>query len=119
MSNSKIQEVFNRIKESKQEQKKIRDMYKDALANSAEYQEVSEKLKELKQRKKELEDKIKQDFQKEFEKLETLKADIENDQQVLSDLVLSQVSKGENVEVADENNIQYEPVFSVKFKKRQ
>ena len=116
---SKIQEVFNRIQEAKQEQKKIRDMYKDALANSAEYQEVSEKLKEFKQKKKELEDKIKQDFHKEFEKLETLKADIENDQQVLSDLALSKVSQGEKIEVADQNNVQYEPVFSVKFKKRQ
>lgn len=116
---SKIQDVFNRIQEAKQEQKKIRDMYKDALANSAKYQEVAEKLKELKQKKKELEEDIKQDFRQEFEKLETLKADIENDQQVLSDLALSKVSKGENVEVADQNNIQYDPVFSVKFKKRQ
>jgi len=114
---SKIQEVFNRIQEAKQEQKKIRDMYKDALANSAKYQEVVEKLKELKQKKKELEDDIKQDFHQEFDKLETLKADIENDQQVLSDLALSKVSKGESIAVADQNNVQYEPVFSVKFKK--
>lgn len=93
-------------------------MYKDALSNSEKYQEVLEKLKELKQKKKSLEDTIKQDFQKEFDKLETLKADIENDQQILSDLALGKVSKGEKIEIEDQNNVSYEPVFSVKFKKR-
>ncbi len=114
----KIQEVFDRIQESKKEQKKLRDMYKDALANSQKYQELSEKLKELKEKKKTLENDLKQEFQKEFEKLEILKAEIENDQQVLNDLALSKVSKGEEVRVEDQNNTSYEPIFSVKFKKR-
>ncbi len=114
---SKIQETFNRIQEAKQEQKKIRDMYKDALANSERYQKTVEELKELREKKKKIESDIKEDFRKEFDKLETLKADLENDRQILSDLALSKVAKGEKIEVADGNNTQYEPVFSVRFKK--
>ncbi|HMB65874.1 MAG TPA: hypothetical protein VKO42_03270 [Patescibacteria group bacterium] len=114
----KIQEVFNRIQETKKEQKKIRDMYKDALANSEKYQKISEKLKELKEEKKKQEENIKEDFSKELDKLDTLKADLENDRQIMSDLVLNKISQGEKVEISDQNNTQYEPVFSVKFKKR-
>ncbi len=114
---SKIQEIFIRIQETKKEQKKIRDMYKDALVNSQEYQEVTEELKNLKEKKKKIENSIKQDFVKEFEKMDTLKSDMENDYQLLSDLAINKVTKGEAIEVSDENKTKYEPIFSVKFKK--
>lgn len=117
MSN-KIQEVFNRIQESKKEQKKIKDMYRDALSVSEKYQATLEELKELKEKKKKIENGIQDDFGKEFEKLETFKADIQNDQQILSDLAISKVSKGERIEIEDQNNVSYEPIFSVRFRKK-
>jgi predicted nuclease with TOPRIM domain len=114
---SKIQEVFNRIQQTKKEQKKIRDMYKDALANSSKYKETTEKLKELKEKKKEIENDIKADFSQEFDKMETLKADIKNDQELISDISITKVSKGEKISIQDENNVSYEPVFTVRFRK--
>jgi uncharacterized phage infection (PIP) family protein YhgE len=115
---SKIQEVFNRIQETKKEQKKIKDMYRDSLVNSESYQKTVEELKELREKKKKIEASIQDDFRKEFDKLDTLKADMENDSQVLSDLAISKVSRGEKIEIMDQYNTQYEPIFSVRFKKQ-
>lgn len=113
----KLQEVFNRINESKKEQKKIRDSYKDALIQSQEHQRITEELKTLREKKKEIENAIKLDFSKEFDRLDTLKLDIENDTMLLSDAALTQFVNGEQIEVVDENEQKYEPIFIVKFKK--
>lgn len=114
---SKVQEVFNRIQKSKKEQKEIKIMYSDALALHQEHQKINEELKALKEKKKKIEDSIRDDFGSEFSKLETLKVDIENDKLLLSDAALTQLMKGETVEVVDEKEQKYEPLFSVRFKK--
>ena len=112
-----LQEVFNRIQKTKQEQKEIKSMYKDALTNSQVYQKTVEELKEMKEKKKKIEDQIREDFRHEFDKLENLKADIENDNLLLSDAALTKLMKGETVEVVDDHENRYEPVFSVRFKR--
>jgi len=114
-----IQKIFDRIQASKKEQKEIKKAYRDALKNSRRYQEVNEELKNLREKKKSIEEEVKQEFSTEMDKLETLKADIENDQMLLSDAALSLVANGKAVEIKDNNEIKYEPVFSVKFKKAQ
>jgi len=40
-----------------------------------------------------------------------------NDNQLLSDIAMSQVAKGEKIEISDEYETKYEPIFSVRFKK--
>lgn len=112
-----IQEIFNRIQEIKKKQKDIRSAYKDALAASGEYVEIAEKIKTLRDRKKQIEATVKEDFSGEFTKLEDFKIDLESDMTMLSDAALTKLMKGETVEVKDEYDNSYEPVFSVKFKK--
>jgi len=112
-----LQEVFNRLEKAKKEQKDIKAMYRDALKNSSSYQETLEEIKSFKEKKKKIEDGIKDDFVKEFDKLEIIKNEIETDKMLLSDAALSQYLKGENVEIIDEYNNRYEPIFTVRFKK--
>ncbi len=112
-----IQEIFDRIQKTKKEQKEIKIMYRDALANSNSLQEVIEELKILKEKKKGIEDTIKSDFLSELEKLDTLKLDIENDMMLLSDAALTLVMKGEMIEIKDQFENKYEPIFKVQFKK--
>jgi superfamily I DNA and/or RNA helicase len=112
-----VQEIFDRIQKTKKEQKEIKDMYRDALSNSKLLQEVSEELKTLKEKKKGIEDSIRADFNAEFEKLETLKSDIENDSMLLSDAALTMAMKGEMIEIKDQYDNKYEPIFRVQFKK--
>jgi flagellar motility protein MotE (MotC chaperone) len=112
-----MQEIFDRIQESKKEQKKIRDMYKQALDNSEEYQRTKKDLEKLKERKKTIENRIKDEYEKELQELENIKQSLADDNQLLSDVALNKISKGESVEVTDDKSTQYEPIFTVKFRK--
>ena len=114
---AKLQEVFDRIQKTKKEQKELKSMYRDAVINSKSYQNVNEEIKLLRDKKKKIEDAIKDDFNSELAKLDVLKSDIDNDNMLLSDAALTKIMKGELVEVVDEKDNKYEPVFSVKFKK--
>ena len=112
-----LQEVFNRIRETKQEQKEIRKMYKDSLNNSREYQELIEKLDALKQRKKAIETELKEDNSNNFKKLDALRMHVKTDNEMLSDMALNKLMAGETVEIVDGDNQRYEPLFTVRFKK--
>jgi len=112
-----IQEIFNRIQKTKKEQKGIKLIYRDALLASLQYQKIIEKIKDLKEKKKKIEESIKDDFRSEFSKLDTLKLDIENDNMLLSDIALSEMLKGKSINLTDQNNNKYEPIFNVRFKK--
>ena len=114
---NKVQELFNRIQQSKKEQKDLKTMYADALNNHPEHQKLKDELKVMRDRKKKIEDSMKDDFSSEFSKLDTLKIDIENDKMLMTDAAMTQLMSGKTVEVIDERENRYEPVFGVKFKK--
>lgn len=112
-----IQEVFQRIKQTKQEKKKLSDVYRDALAASGQYKHTVDQIAELQQKKKQIEASILVDFTSEMSKLDGLKLNIKGDQQLLSDMVLNKFMKGETVTLTDEYEQKYEPSFQVRFKK--
>jgi DNA polymerase III delta prime subunit len=113
-----LQEVFDRIQQSKKEQRIIRTTYRDALSANGSYQEAMEKLRGYKLRKNQIEDRVKEDMAQEYKRLEDLNFDIKSDQELLSDLSINQLTKGEEVVVTDEDANRYEPLFTVKFKKK-
>lgn len=112
-----IQEVFRRVQENRKKLKDLRTAYKDALANVQEYSEIVEKAKTLRERKKQIEGTVKNDFASEFTQMEDIQIDIQSDMELMSDLAMTQLMKGETVQVTDEYDQNYEPTFSVKFKK--
>ncbi|NCO04558.1 MAG: hypothetical protein GW939_00240 [Candidatus Magasanikbacteria bacterium] len=112
-----IQSVFVRIEENKKKLKDLKDTYNDALSTSQSFQEVQESLKSLKEKKKQIEQTIKDGFSSELIQMDDLKIDIASDKELLSDIALTQVMKGETVAVTDQYENEYEPTFSVKFKK--
>lgn len=112
-----VQEIFKRIQEAKKKQKDLKAAFGDALKGTQEYMDIGDKLKTLRERKKQIENTIKENFSSELTKIEDLKIDIASDMEILSDVALTQVMKGETVQVTDEYNNTYEPIFSVKFKK--
>lgn len=112
-----VQEVFIRINQKRQEQKTIKAAYRDALKNSALYQQVTEELNVLKAKKKEIENDVKATFGNDFSQLDHLKLDIETDLELLTDLAINQLMSGETIQVVDEHQQAYTPVFAVKFKK--
>lgn len=116
---AQVQEIYDRIKNTKKEQQKITQIYRDALANSDKYQNVVEDLKVLKLKKKQIEEGVQEDLKTEFVKLDRMKESVEADSQLLSDVALTELIKGKDVEIYDENENQYVPIFSVKFKKAE
>lgn len=112
-----IQDIFNRIQVKKGESKDLKTVLKDALDNSFEYQKLVEEINVLRRKKKELEGSIKDDLTSEMTRLEEIKMDIKSDQELMRDVALTRMMRGETVQVIDEYKGVYQPIFSVKFKK--
>lgn len=112
-----LKDVLQRIRSIKQEKRKIASVFRDVLAQSKPYQQVLDEMRELRAKKLRLETEMRQEFLKEMEKAEKLSQDLKTDTQLLSDMALTKFMKGESIEVVDENDTKYEPVFKVTFKK--
>jgi len=111
------QEIFNRIKEKQKEQKVLKEVYRNLQSNSRPYQDVVEELKALKEKKKQLEESFRSEMKAELTQLDGLKTDIASDREMLSDIALNHLVKGEKIDITDEYNNKYEPLFVVRFKK--
>ena len=112
-----LNEIHQRIRETKKEKKQLSNMYRDALTQSKSYQEVVDQIAALKIKKAQIETAIRSEFSSELEKQERLKENLKADTELMSDVALTKFMKGETVEVVDENNVKYEPVIKVAFKK--
>jgi len=112
-----IQGIYNTMEERKKELKNLKDMYKDARENSLPYQNILEKLQELKNQKAILEKNIVSEMGNDYVKMVELKAELQSDKEMMTDIALTKLMKGETVELKDKYDNQYEPVFSVTFKK--
>jgi len=112
-----VQEVFNKIREMKKEQKDLKDMYKDALVQADKYEEIVEEIKVLREKKKEIEARIQAQLGRSWEKLEDLKLEVETHKEMMNDVAISTLMKGETVMVKDEFDNAYEPIWKVNFKK--
>jgi hypothetical protein len=112
-----IHEIFNRIKEKKHEKKKLHGSFKEALQGSKPYQDILQELETLKAKKLQVENSIKLEFESELRRIDELKQHLLSDTQMLSDMALTSLMRGETVQITDENDQKYDPVFSVRFKK--
>lgn len=112
-----IQEVFNEIREAKKELKELRAMYKDALQNADGYQVIVDEIKERKEQKIKIETKVQDQLGKSYEEMERLKKSISDKEEMLNDIAMTTLMKGDVVEVTDEFQNKYEPIYVVKFKK--
>lgn len=91
-------------------------MLKDELTHNARYQEIIEEMKTLREEKKGIEQNA-LGKSGEFEELDELKVEIQTDQELLADVVLNMYVKDETVEIVDEYEQTWNPVFKVSFKK--
>lgn len=109
-----IKEIFERIQEQKREQREINKAVRETLQNSAEYENIKEQLERLRLKKMRLEDSARGDMD---QKMDLLKLNIKEGAQTMSDVALTTIMRGESVKLTDSDNNEYEPIFSVRFKK--
>lgn len=112
-----IQTIFRHIQEMKRNQRSIRKEYQDVLAQEQEYQKIVEDMKVLRERKSQIEVKAREAMGKRFQEFEDLSEEIGSEQEMLSDVAMTTLMDGKTVEVTDEFENKYDPIFSVKFKK--
>jgi|GEM_PF-526186 len=114
---STIQDTFFKIQDMRKKQREIRSVYREALQKSYAYQELVAELRTVKEKKKKVEDRIKEEYARELEKLDDLSDTMKAEQDRISDMVLSSLSKGEIIKVHDVRNYAYDPVVKVSFRK--
>lgn len=114
---SQLQDVFHRIQDFKREQKKISKIYRDVLSQKGEYQSIVDEMKTMRERKQQIKDAVEMELSSEMDKLDKIKMEIETDNEMLSDMALNHVAKGEPIKITDKYENEYEPIFKVRFKK--
>ncbi len=112
----KLEEVYQSLEANKKKRRDIAKMYKDELVNNDRHEEIQEQLRDLREEKKSIENEIKSSS-KDFQELDDLRIEIQSESELLSDLALNMYVKNEEVEITDEYDNKWHPVFKVTFKK--
>lgn len=109
----RIIEVIERIRSNRRVAKSIREGIRAECDQSKEYREYAEIVSQNKEKMKRIE--VSVCDPKDLQQLDNLKAEIKNDQQVLTDLALNAYTKGENIELDGGDGERYTPTFKVTF----
>lgn len=111
-----LEEVYARLEKNKKRKREIGKMLTDELAHSSRYKEIKEELMALREEKKAIEQTV-QAGNPDFKEVEELKAEIQTDSEMLSDIALNMYMKDQSVEIVDEYDQKWYPSFKVAFKK--
>ena len=112
-----LQEIFDELQALKKENKEIRKDYKNLLLQDGEYEKITDKIAELREKKKEREISAQNELGSAWNKLEENKQKIKDLEQILTDVAMTNLMDGKTVEVRDEWDTLYEPVYKIIFKK--
>lgn len=112
-----IQDLFDTLQATKKEQKEVKKEYRDALINANGYEEINQELKKLKEKKKQVETITQNQMGERYVLLENLKKKTEELDQSITDLAMSTLIEGKNIEIKDQYDNLYEPTYKITFKK--
>lgn len=109
-----LEEVYARLVQKKKERRDLSGAYQDELKNHARYQEILAQRKALGEEKKSIENELLEQAGT-GQDLEIIKIDIKSDLELLADIALNLYVSNQNVEIIDEWNNRWSPMFSVRF----
>lgn len=112
-----LQLIYDEIADKKQTKKELQEMYKDALESADNYSELNEKIKELRDEQKAIKERVQLQLGRAWEQLEDIKFEMDADKIRMTDVALNDLMKGVTVSVKDQYENEYEPIWSVRFKK--
>ena len=112
-----LKEVFVRMDEQKKERKRINAVIDEALKQSKEYVDQTEEIKQLKGKRKLVEDAILAQYPNEVAELDRLKASIDADAAMLSDIAFAMMLKGETVKLETDAG-EWEPSIKITFRQQ-
>lgn len=114
-----LQIIFDEISEAQQEKRAYEENYKTALKNHDAYQTLLADMGEMKLKKTAIEEQVKNSLGNVIDKIEDAKVEIKGKKEMLSDVALNMLMNNETVGVKDKFGNEYEPVWTVKFRKKQ
>jgi len=117
MKQPELKLIYKGIKEKKAKIKTIREMYKNALENHKNYPSILEDFNALKAKKTLIESKIKDEMEKDFDIIDDLKREIQEDERKLADMAIKELVNGNDANINDDWDNELEPIFKVKYKK--
>jgi hypothetical protein len=95
----------------------IKKAFRSAFEDSTAHKEAKEAYTQARAKLKQIEQAILSDYSGEIDKLEALKEELNTEKDNMTAEALQQFAKGESLTIKDKNGVEYEPIFSVKFKK--
>lgn len=113
----KIQEIFNELQEFKKKRKEIGRQYRDALFQAEGYEDIKEQMRKMREKRLLIESGVRAEMGSAFEELERAKREIAALEQMLTDAAMTTLMKGETVEITDQYDSKYEPIYRIMFKK--
>jgi hypothetical protein len=111
-----LEEVYSRLVLKKKQKRDLAAAYQDELKNHARYQELLAQIKALRDEKKSIECELLEQAGT-GQDIDLLKIDIKSDLELLADIALNLYVSNQNVEIIDEWNNRWSPLFSVRFVK--
>lgn len=114
MQQRTAQEVFSRLNEIKKELREQRDELKERFFADSRYAENEEYLRKGKDKKKQLADELKAVHPDLVDKIEQLREDLKSEKEIFTDMMVTQMLKGESTELKDQHEQLCFPIFSVK-----
>jgi len=114
---NRLQEVYNELRELKEERKKLNESIKDELKHHERYAQVIDELTTLKSEKKSIETQVKEASPKDATRLDEIAVELKSNEELLSDLAFNLLMKNETVELTDQHANRYVPQFVVRFRK--
>ncbi|NTW14535.1 MAG: hypothetical protein HGA31_05930 [Candidatus Moranbacteria bacterium] len=112
-----MQEVFDQIQEFKQTKKEIAREYRDTLAQRNGYEELKEELQKLRDKKKTEETNVQAGMGRRWEEYEKATYEIAELEQMLTDIAMTNLMDGKNINLKDKNDTEYEPSYKITYKK--
>lgn len=115
----RLKEIHDKIKDQKRKRKDLKAIVKDSMASSVAYKDALEEVERAKEKLKRVRAAIMADLSDELQEIDKLTLSIKEDQVVLADVAISELMKGETVNIEDPDNEEtLEPEFKVTFKKK-
>jgi len=112
-----IQEIFNELQGLKKQTKEARKDYRNILTQDPEYQSILDDMEEFKINKKAIEIEAQSSLGSTWDKLEENKQKIKDLEQIITDVAMTDLMNGKTVEVRDEWDNLFEPIYKINFKK--
>jgi hypothetical protein len=105
------------MEENKKILKDLNKQVKEHYESDAEYERLMQQSKEINEKKKLRRNILNEDITDLLTQRDDVKIDLASDKELLTDVLLTGLAKGENLKLVDEYKQEMFPLFSVKFEK--